>query len=576
MPWTGRGIFYPSLSDTVLPASRDLKDMASTTDEAIGRARWDQGILSDGTDLNTVTREGGYRIEKYSTALSLINRPALSAAVNRAKLSVYGEGSDTVVQVWRTASAVGTDTPIMQRVRDNGGTWSAWRRIDGGPAALTESDRLDNLTQSGSYVVPTYKVASAVMPQPYQVPIAVNPAIVRVEAGPGVTVMQEWVTVQTDSTLKPILRRFKLHDGTWTAFESVRAASGSDVGASSASAAEVAEMTRVTTNRALSLQITDRQNLPVWAWSAPSADAPLTVPTHEGSGSVTHPSVRYVEGGWNGYPYWMAFTPYPNGSEKHEDPNIVASTDGLTWVVPNGLVNPLDDQVGKPSPYNSDTHLTWGPNGEMVCLWRMVDRPNGGQEVLKWRTSTDGVTWTEAREIYRIPLGLPYSSFVAPSLHWMGDKWRLYGVSTNPIPNKMVYFETSDRVPTTASWSEPVTCSVGPQFPDRDWWHIDIQPDPDGGWYGTMNDVRRGKAGVDGHLYLMRSADGLEWEVSPVPLVPQIGATHNSLYKSSVLARGSGPGRAYDVWYAAFHTSNRDHRLSFTTATVDGVVPHSS
>ena len=86
MPWTSRGIFYPSLTDTVLPASRDLKDMAATTDEAIAGARWDQGTLSAGTDLNTVTQEGGYRIESYSTALSLINSPALPAAVNRAKL----------------------------------------------------------------------------------------------------------------------------------------------------------------------------------------------------------------------------------------------------------------------------------------------------------------------------------------------------------------------------------------------------------------------------------------------------------------------------------------------------------
>ncbi len=63
----------------------------------------------------------------------------------------------------------------------------------------------------------------------------------------------------------------------------------------------------------------------------------LTIPTYDSNPNVGHPDVLYVAGGWNGYPYWMAMTPYP--STDRENPSIVASADGNTWVVPAGLTN---------------------------------------------------------------------------------------------------------------------------------------------------------------------------------------------------------------------------------------------
>lgn len=667
MPWTNRGIVYPALTDTVKPASRDLKDLAQTTTTAItdaqNTAQWDRGKLAAGTDLDSITAEGGYQITTYALAEGTINRPSLPTAINPAKLAVYSASGTTVVQEWRTTPANGVDAPIMQRVRGNDGVWSQWRRTDSqlvyrsvirgedvhgldrsgtyrvadyavatslvnapvtvealgpavvnvtvgekgerilvwssmravsdvstvlwksrdnggrwsgwqpygaGPMSLSTGDSLDTLIRPGSYTVPSYSVAAALLPQPYQVRNAVNKAVVRVLAGPGASVVQEWFTLPVVGAPAPILRRYRDETGTWSQFTEVPGGLLPPSGTSDADtggAAVAVESDRRVRNRVLSMQITDRSTLPVWAWSAPAAAAPLTMPTHEGSGSVTHPSVRYIPGGWNGYTHWMAFTPYPLGNEAHEDPNIVASNDGVTWEVPGSLVNPLDNQSGKPDPYNSDTHLTWGPNGEMVCLWRMVDRPADGQEVMKWRTSTDGVTWTPAQEVFRIPLGYPYSSFVAPSLHWLGDRWRMYGITTKPNPNRLEYFETTVRAPTSADWSDPVMCAVGPQFSDRDWWHAEIQPDPDGGWYGIMDDVARGLAGVDGNIYLMHSDDGRAWDVSPIPLVPQVGRQHNAIYKSSLLAVGSGAARYYDVWYAAFHTRDRNHQLFKTTAT---------
>lgn len=262
----------------------------------------------------------------------------------------------------------------------------------------------------------------------------------------------------------------------------------------------------------------------------------------------------------------MAFTPYPNGNEAHEDPNIVASHDGETWVVPDGLTNPLDDQEGRPDPYNSDTCLAVGPTGGLICLWRTVDRPNSSQEIYYARSSADGVNWTPKWEWLKNPLGTQDSSVVAPAIIWVGDKWRMYAISTNRSPNQLVYWETTAPNPTTSDWGAPTVCDTGVIPPSRDWWHIDIRRHGDG-WLGLMNDVTRGTAGVDGRLYLMESADGLTWDVSSLPLIPQIGEQHDSLYKSTFLPSGGRETLTLDLFYAAFDKRNRDHRLFRTTVT---------
>ena len=73
----------------------------------------------------------------------------------------------------------------------------------------------------------------------------------------------------------------------------------------------------------------------------------LQIPTYDGSGQVVHPSVidfinEYGIDAWSGYRYWMVLTPYPQSQDKFENPSLYASHDGLTWVVPHPITNPLD------------------------------------------------------------------------------------------------------------------------------------------------------------------------------------------------------------------------------------------
>lgn len=100
----------------------------------------------------------------------------------------------------------------------------------------------------------------------------------------------------------------------------------------------------------------------------------------------------FIPGGWNGFEYWMAMTPLAFFNESLENPSILASHDGETWVVPNGLINPIDIASGV--FYHSDVDLVL-EDDIMYCFYRITDR-NGGEDGTTplVRSSTDGIHWS--------------------------------------------------------------------------------------------------------------------------------------------------------------------------------------
>jgi|GEM_PF-2888962 len=109
----------------------------------------------------------------------------------------------------------------------------------------------------------------------------------------------------------------------------------------------------------------------------------LTIPTSDGTGQCVHPSVVYLPEGFGGYKYWMAMTPYPNLNYETEFPEIVASNDGVTWEVPEGITNPIDtDDSFMPDPslvYDS-------PNKQLVVYYTSHD--SGGTTYRKTISSS--------------------------------------------------------------------------------------------------------------------------------------------------------------------------------------------
>lgn len=296
---------------------------------------------------------------------------------------------------------------------------------------------------------------------------------------------------------------------------------------------------------------------PLWAWAAPRGPQ-LNLPTHEGSGQATHPSVLYFENGWHGWKYWMAMTPYPGSDEGEEDPNVVVSNDGWTWQAPKGLKNPIDDQEGKPNPHNSDTQLVMAPSGEMYLTWRMVDRPNGKTNRIYLVKSIDGVHWSEKEEIWS---GEP--QFMSQALIWTGENWRLYGIENRAgVPNRIIFYESSDL----KAWSAPRYPSVDPYLQSNErWWHIDLQR-YDGEYFGLVHIIPSNTV-QKGNLYLMRSKDGINWKRSDTPIISHEESGYPNLYKSALVPHGSGDNLYFELYYSGFSSSSRpDWRINRTVA----------
>ena len=286
----------------------------------------------------------------------------------------------------------------------------------------------------------------------------------------------------------------------------------------------------------------------------------LQIPTHDGSGQATHPSILFFDSGWNGYRYWMAMTPYPHARDSEEDPNIIASNDGVTWSVPEGLSNPLDDEPGGRAGYNSDTNLAFA-DGTMFLTWRRV-RNRQTVEFLM-RTSTDGVHWTDTTLI-----ATPKRNTLSQSLVRMNGKWRMYAIQTSPGENELVYWETDDLFPAPSSWGQKVNCSTNTLGPDYEPWHVDVQL-VDGHWYGLMADTAWNKTGALDRVHMMVSDDGDNWTVAETPLFPTAGEAYDAHYKSGFVVKTSTEDPTLEIFASVFDSKTGVRNLGKTLAVAN-------
>jgi len=274
----------------------------------------------------------------------------------------------------------------------------------------------------------------------------------------------------------------------------------------------------------------------------------ISIPTHRSpeGGQTTHPSVVRVPGGWNGFEYWMAHTPYPGGDDRYEDPNIVASHDGIAWSTPRGLRNPIDDRPGSPGPYNSDVDLRMGPSDTMYLFWRTL-MPEQRQERLYYSTSTDGVTWSAKKEFMRNDMSV--RRLLSPSLLYENGRWVMWAVDMKPSPNRVVYLKGGPRP--ESGWSSPARVDVGELREDREPWHLWIGKF-DGEYLGLLNDSTRSTTGHDGDLLFIAGNGHRDFDNSGRSIIPRFQAgRHDHLYRASMIADFQNGRPGYRVWYSA-------------------------
>lgn len=279
--------------------------------------------------------------------------------------------------------------------------------------------------------------------------------------------------------------------------------------------------------------------------------ARLTVPTHvspEG-GQTTHPSIVSVPETLGGYTYWMAHTPYPGGDDEYEDPNIVASNDGVSWVVPAGLVNPIDNQPGSPGAYNSDVDLRMGPDDTLYLFWRTFDPAAvGAEENLYVSTSIDGATWSAKALIYSSDMTV--RRLLSPCFLYEGGAWTMWAVDIVPSPNQAVKLQ-GGALPTDA-WGAPVGVDMGPMQDGKEPWHLGLIA-VDDGYLGLLTDCIQDVSGVGGDLLFITSPDGLTWTNSLTTVIPRDApGEYDSLYRATLLPDVVNGVTGWRVWYSAW------------------------
>jgi len=248
----------------------------------------------------------------------------------------------------------------------------------------------------------------------------------------------------------------------------------------------------------------------------------LTIPTPDGTGYATHPSVVRFRTPWNGYRFWMAFTPY--ASIAQENPCIVASNDGVTWIVPTGVTNPLFPMPATEGGYNSDTELIYLPTGNKLRMY-FREYSVSSNSIIWYTESTDGIIWSE-----KIACTFDvYKDAIAPSIIKL-DKYYMY------IGNTFGFYESVDGI----AWTNYQPCITDiEKFGIV--WHPQVWAD------GTklrlvspIGNVGKG-ASKETELYYAESTDGINWTFETHALYRREpnGKFDQRVYRSCVVPYGS-------------------------------------
>lgn len=282
----------------------------------------------------------------------------------------------------------------------------------------------------------------------------------------------------------------------------------------------------------------DNQSITIPTFSSHNAHASnhLNIETYPaGQNQPMHPKVLYFKNGWNGYKYWMAYTPLPN--EDNENPCIAVSNNMIDWTVPPGLENPL---AWKPSSggYNSDTHLVYREDTNTLECWYREIVTNANTETYYRRTTTNGVNWTAAEQTFQSTGSI--TANLSPALLFEDNKYKMWTFTNSPTIN---YYESSDGL----NWTKikEITVSGG------NWWHADVIHTSKG--YEFLIYVNSG-----GKLYYTKTTDNTTFD-NPVVILEPTGTDGDwaarNLYRSSFLMKNG----YYYIFYSGQGTNNEWH-----------------
>ena len=239
----------------------------------------------------------------------------------------------------------------------------------------------------------------------------------------------------------------------------------------------------------------------------------------------------------------MGITPYPNQNDAFENPSIVVSNDGQTWIEPPGISNPLEPTPG--AGHNSDVCLIMGYDNKLWLIYRESTTTN---YYLYAKSSTDGITWSSKVLI----MSSTVATLASPTIIKENGQYVMYYNNWKTVTGQ---FERVTSSTITGTWSSPDTLTVSGLASGRYLWHSQVLK------YGDEYHIIANTAdsgGADTKLNFGTSEDGLIWDIKTNPIIDQsaTGWDNTYVYRGGAVLVDEGYNKSYDLWYSAKNGSN--------------------
>ena len=319
-------------------------------------------------------------------------------------------------------------------------------------------------------------------------------------------------------------------------------------------------------------QFRDVLKIPTYSYTAQGGQ------TQKAEWDTTHPDVidfakTSKEGGkWGGYRYWMVLTPNQDGYSQYENPCLAASNDGVNWVVPNGIENPLSGVKHEPAgTHNCDTDLVYNPDSDELWVYYVweQDSPAGtpsNLRLIRVMEKNDGFEITSTTD------GKPYERLINSQYRYDMQSPAVVRRNANTW---LMWSNNSDSDNSGNGWQSQVafvelyTSADGKNWTNKQSladtlvlkgadgiasyipWHLDVQ------WVESQNKYwglfcAYPKGGNTNRTYLLfgTSEDGKTWLTYPKPLLaPRDNKWDNNFIYRSTFIYDDASG-TLQVWYS--------------------------
>lgn len=227
---------------------------------------------------------------------------------------------------------------------------------------------------------------------------------------------------------------------------------------------------------------------------------------YAGNNQVTHPSVISFSETWNGYKYYMAYTPYPYGNGSEENPCLAVSNDLINWVKPEGLINPIAWCEETECDELKDPHLLYRKDLDQIEMWYLGRIASSIEEkgplYCFRKISKDGRHWSE----YEVVFCFGTEVRVSPSVYWNGLLYDFWCISNKGKTGGELYHMQSVDA---QIWSELQKCDV-PSSLETQMWHGSVSKYHDQYYLVWVGNGKKSK----NKIYFAESQDGIHYQES--------------------------------------------------------------